>query len=297
MNAEEMVLCKNARVRLTVDLSKVFYFRPDRGKSAAEIHLTPSANDDSHRLKIYDEREGSILVARKQANIRRAERDSEFRDLKKIDTAKAEISEAWPGCLNSNASIYLGFETTGKNQQMDVLILRDAEKVKEDGLLTATGFDTNQFSHFTTRAKHSKTAESWMRQVMIRDEKDDEIRHFLLVTVTGEDTPITIFYREIEDSKLTLIDYKLDHERRAWQYDGIITSKIQLEGEPAAEQFLPDPPAIIEVPIETTHKNGKVEAQCPECGKIMHVAKERLELGKAQCSKCKVPLIASTAKS
>ena len=295
MDTEETLLCKNARVQLVVDLSKVFYFRPDRVRSVAEIHLIPGPNDDYRRLKIYDEREGSILIARKQANIRKAEKESKaYIDQTKIDAAKAEISEAWPEYLNSNASIHLSFEITGKDQQTDVLILRDAENVNEDGLLTATGFDTDQFSHFTTKATHNKTAKSWMRPVMIRDVEDDKLRHFLLVTVTRKETPITIFYREIKDNKSMMIDYKLDHERRAWQYDGIITSKVQLEGEP--DETVDEEPAVAE-PVtieiaETPHKNGKVEAECPDCETVVRIAPRML--GKTKCKTCQTVLVAKT---
>lgn len=293
MNAEEMVLCKNARVRLTVDLSKVFYFRPDRGKSAAEIHLTPSANDDPHRLKIYDEREGSILVARKQANIRKAEKESKaFIDQTKIDTAKAEINEIWPERLNSNAAILLGFETIGKDQQMPILILRDAEEIEADGLLTATAFDKDEFSSFSTRAKYNPTHENWVRMIMVQNE-NEKTAHFLLVTVTNKEAPITIFYREIKDEKWLATDYKLDHEKNAWQYSGIVESKVHLEGEPAAEKMLPDPPAIIEVPIETPHKNGKVEAQCPDCDAAVVRINPKM-LGKTKCKSCQTLLVAKT---
>lgn len=311
MNTEETLVCKNARVQLEVDLSKVFYFRPDRGqtvKPAAEIHLTPCLKDDSRRLKIYDERQYSVFIARSQANIRKAERESKaFLDQLKIDTAKTTMNIAWPGYLNSNAAIFVAYEEINRDQQMPILILRDAEEVEEDGFLTATELDIDKFSNFSIRATHNKY-DSWLRQIMV---DDGEIKHFLLVTVTSQDAPVRIFYRKIEDEKLTSIDYVLNQRRNAWRYNAVIESKIQLEGEPneavelpvdavaelpeelVAEQFLPDPPATIEI-AETPHKNGKIEAECPECDNAAVVRISSKMLGKSKCHVCKTVLVAKT---
>jgi len=231
------VLARNARVQLEVPAETLSYFRPRRGETgneAAIIRLM-AMTSSPYFAKIIDEREDSAFIAHGLANIRTAEKAAKsLLDQAKVDAAKTEANEVWPEFLGLNASVLLAFEKTAKGQR-PVLVFRDPEEVEEDGFLSAIAFDKDQFSSFAVRESN----DSWIRNVVDR-EKD--VNHFLLVTVTSRQSPIVIFHREIKDGLLTATDILLSDERRIIRRIARVEEEVWLEGEPndIAEKVEPE---------------------------------------------------------
>lgn len=224
------ILARNARVQLNVPTETLSYFRPRRGdvgNEAAIIRLT-AVEGSQYFAKIIDEREDSAYIARGLANIRLVEKAAQsLLDQTKVKAAKAEASEAWPEFLGLNASILLAFEETTKGRSHPVLVLRDPEEVEEDGFLSTITFDKDQFSSFTVRESNG----SWIRSVVAREEEEN-INHFLLITVTDRQSPIVIFHREIKDGLLTATDILLADERRIIRRVAKVEQEVWLEGGP-----------------------------------------------------------------
>lgn len=286
---EVQLLAGNARVELEVEVESLHHFRPRKGESSPEatvIQLSP-VERGPYFAKILDEREDSVLISRGVANIRTAEkRVKSLLDQKKVEQAKTEARENWPEFFGLNASVLLDYEEVSSGRRHPVLILRDPENSENEGLLTAISFDKDYSSSFAVR--QSRT--SWLRMVLARE---GDINHFLLLTLTSKESPITIFHRKIDGDVLVATDYLLADSRRIIRREATITKEEWLEGEPLPEAVASfeeetlEEPAEEQPPTPVVGKNGKVQVDCPECEKKVRVGAKKLATGQARCPKCK----------
>lgn len=294
MNSDLQLLARNAKIQLDAGIETLHHFRPRRGEEgneAAIIRLSAIIGS-YYAAKVFDEREDSVLISRGLAGIRTAEKAAkDYMDHQKVDEAIREAKKAWPEYLELNASISLAYETT-KKRRHPVLVLRDPEEVEPDGLLTAIVFDKDIFSSFGTREAYG----SWARTVLDYDSKEN-VNHFLLLTVTSNESPIVVFYREIKEGRLVATDYLLANERRIIRRTAQIETEEWLEGEPLPDTVVSFEEEIPEEPIEssepttqaehTVGANGKVQVECLVCEQTVRVGVKKLEKGQARCPKCK----------
>ena len=232
---EERVLAKNVKVELKVPVEDVWHFRPRRGEDGREcatIELSPTSKGGPYTARIYDEREDSVFISRGMANIRTAEKAAKsLLNQEKVGKAKTEAHTNWDEYFALNASVHLDYEEASPGRKQPVLVLRDPEESEEEGLLTTITFDKGPGASFSIR----NPGDGWCRIVIARGKKDEQINHFLLLTVTSKESPINIFHRIIDHEKLVATDYILTDRRRIVRREATITKEEWLEGEPVPE--------------------------------------------------------------
>lgn len=253
------LLVKNARIDLDVGVEGLYHFRPHQGEpdiESAVIRLYPHGGGP-HCVKILDQREDSVFISRGVANIRTAEkRARNLLDQNKVEQAKTEARENWAAYLSLPASVWLGHDEAKYTYGQPVLVFRDPEGEKTNGLVTSVVFDENVSSHFSTRQERY----SWLDMAMCRDRDEQDICHLLFLTVTSENAFIGIYHREIDGQKLVATDYYLDDERRVIRREGQIANEEWLEG--ASRE--PRPEAITSLEKENEVSGETVRVESPD---------------------------------
>lgn len=273
----------NAKVEIETSIHDVSYFTPRQGQNAPEcaiIDLRPHPNSRA-LFRILDCRKDSVFIAKAAATIRAAETRAErnkFLTVKEEDIAEAkrQAEEGWPAYFGRNAKVVLATEKIG-DRQFPVLILEDPDEGANESLLASTAIECGTGKGgFFTREHYG----AWRRRIMHRDDETG-IRHFMIVTVTSDETPLMLVHRIIKEKSFVEVEYTLKTDVNILERRGRLTKVTVLKGSLANAEY-------DEEVDEAQEDTSMVKIECPHCEKPLTIKRQNiLDAVLMTCTECK----------
>lgn len=211
---DERLLACNATIEIGTtinDLGSDFIFDIDAKEAVmtAVVLLAPT-EDSQYHYCVYDRRPESIRMAEDICGIRDMRqmmnssvnaKNSPFFNVKLIDQAEKEAIAEWSEIFNRPAAVFAVIDKGGHA----ALMLREPKSTgTPNALFTAIKLTTGpQLGGFATRESRG----SWLRKVRVSDKNQEDVNHFLVITVSFEDSPVMLTLRTVNGDILEETDY------------------------------------------------------------------------------------------